>query len=218
MGIKERLIQRNNKINEETGKAGVWHSVSYHSHFTGYAEYYTPKKNGKGDKIQRVYVGEYYRQELSHTQRTLLLLLYAVLFFGGAVACIWGACIPVESNWTWYVNLPEALTLPCIFWTFLALVSYLCAAQEMKKGAYRFAIRGVRTGALLSGICLMSSAAATAVFVSLNQNNYDPRELLSMGLLFAAGLSMLVIHLGERQIQYTVLENDTPQPPSGTIL
>lgn len=218
MGLKERLIQRDNKINEEIGKAGVFHSISYHNHFEGYAEYYVPKKNGKGRKIQHVYVGEYYSQELTRFQRTLLRFFYAVLFLGGAAACMRGACVPVESNRIWYVNLPEALVLPCMFWTFLALLSYLAAAQYMKKGTYRFAVRGIRLGALLTGACLLLSAIATAVFICLHQSNYDLWELLSAGLLFAAALGMFAIYLIERRIPYKVVENDTPPPSGSTIL
>jgi len=203
MGLKERLI---------------WHSISYHNHFEGYAEYYVPKKNGKGKKIQHVYVGEYYSQDLTRLRWVLLRFLYAVLFLGGASAGIWGACIPVESNRIWYVNLPEALVLPCMFWTFLTFIAYLGAVQEMKKGTYRFAIQGIRIGALLTSVCLLLSAIATAAFTFLHQNKYDSQELLSMGLLFAAALVMFAIYLIERQIPYKVRENDTPLPSGSTIL
>lgn len=218
MNLKERLQKREKRISEESGKLSVWHSVSYHKHFEGYVEYYIPKKNGKGRKLQHVYIGEYYHQELTLLQRRLLCFIYIMLFIGGVSACLWGGSISVESNQVWYVNLPEALALPCIFWTFLALLTYLKATRTMKKGSYQFAVRGIRMGTLCSCLCMMFSMLASVVYAFLHGNYYDPQALFSIGLLFASGVEMLTMHLIERRITYTLVENSVPLPPGSAVL
>jgi hypothetical protein len=216
MKLKEMLAQKNQKINLEMGKFNVWHSVSYHNHFSGYAEFYTENDKGK-KKIVRYYAGEYYRQDLKIAARILIRFFYMILFFGGTVACIWGGSIPAESNRIWYVNLPQALALPCIFWTFLSLLSYLPFVKDIKKGAYRFMVRGVRTGSFISACCLFFSASAASIFV-ICQGRRNSLELFIPALFLISGLLFLGIHLTERQVTYTIINNETPDLSGGAVL
>ena len=97
-------------------KRGIWHSKAYHRFFEGYSEFTVPTPNGKGYKIQRVYTGNTYRQDLTKGQRGLLRVLYVVLFVCAVYLFVSCAVLPLPSNSTWYVTLPQAVSLPFLFW------------------------------------------------------------------------------------------------------
>jgi hypothetical protein len=74
-------------------------------------------------------------------------------------------------------------------WRYIVnLLSYLPFVKDIKKGVYRFMVRGVRTGSFIPALFLIS------------------------GLLF------LGIHLTERQITYTIINNETPDLSGGAVL
>lgn len=211
-----RIEQRNKKLNEEAGKMEVWHSMSYHNHFEGYAEYYEPGE--KKDRIRRLYVGEYYRQKLSPVQTVLRRLVYICLFAAASAGCVAGACVPVASNCVWYVNIPQALTIPCVVYALLALVSYVGMPAQTKKGQHRFAVRGVIRGSGYAGTCCLLSAAATALYLALSGEPRN-RAILCCGVMFlAAGICFLTICLLERRVSYEVIENTTKAPAGSVIL
>lgn len=218
MGLKERLLRLDKKRNVEAGKADVWHSTFYHDHFEGYQEYCVPRKNGRGQRLMRVYVGEYYRHTLDAPHQVLLKLLYIVLFLSSAWACLTGGTLPVASNRVWYVNLPQALALPCLFWVFLGLLIYVPAIRPMKKWTYRFASKSLRTGTIVGGSVLLAVAMAHVAFFCAHTENYGSQALQSPILSLLAGLSILAIGLIERRVSYTVEEGDAPVVPEGVIL
>lgn len=213
--MKKRLELRNKKLNEEEGKLEVWHSVFYHRHFDGYAEYYEPGE--RKPKLCRMYVAEYYSQKLPRYQSLLLRLFFACLFAGGLYACVYGACIPVASNGIWYVNLPQAFTLPCAFYGVLTLVSYVCMPTRMERKNYRFAVLGLRRATLLTGFCCLLSAAATTVSLLLSGGQYASQSWKCALLFLIAGMQMLLISLIERRISYEKIKNEAI-PPQGSVV
>lgn len=210
-----RIEERNKRLNEEAGKMEVWHSMSYHNHFDGYAEYYEP--GGGRRRIRRVYVGEYYEQKLSLMKRVLVRLLYIGLFLAGVSAAVFSACIPVASNCVWYVNIPQALTLPCAFYGLLTLVSYVAMPPRIKRSQYRFAVGGLPRAMCLAGCCCLMSAAAASVFAVLGGESFRGLTGQSILLFLAAGVLLLLICLIERRISYDKLKN-TEEAPMGSVL
>lgn len=211
-----KIEQRNKRLNEEAGKLEVWHSLSYHNHFDGYAEYYEPGK--KRAKLCRIYVGEYYRQKLPCLEAVLHRFVYTCLFAGALFCCVTGACIPAASNCIWYVNLPQAITLPCAFYGFLALAAYIGMPEMTKKGHHRFAVQGLRRGTCLTGCSCLISSAATVIFMILGGELHN-RTVLQCGILFAAaGVGFLTICLIERKVSYDIIENKAIAPAGSVLL
>ncbi len=206
----------NKKLNEEAGKLEVWHSTSYHRHFDGYAEYY--QTDEKGRKLCHLYIGEYYRQNLPIQWSVLIRAVYLGLFSGGLFACIFGACIPVESNCTWYVNLSQAAALPCAFYGFGALICYVCMPVKMKRGRYRFAVKGLERGSFLTGCCCIFSSAATMIFIGSHLKTCEAETYKSAYLFLAAGIQMLLIRMIESRVPYETVKNNVVLPEESVIL
>ncbi|MCC8027936.1 MAG: hypothetical protein LIP16_21840 [Clostridium sp.] len=218
MRIKERLKRKYRIINEETEKIGVWHSISYHNHFDGYAEYRIPGRNGKPGRIRRLYVAEYYGQELKPFQRIGLRLLYGGLFLGGAGSCMHAACLPVESNRSWYVNLPQALALPCLFWLLTALLCYIVSPCKIQRRRYKFILGGMGKGAFFSGILMVLTAGSTLIYGCRHLENSGLHTGFTAGLFLMAGLQILALYFIEGKIEYQVIENEVSEPPGSVVL
>ena len=216
MEWKEWAKRRNEKMNIEAGKMGVWHSTFYHNHFEGYAETY--EKKGKRRKITHVYVGEYYRQNVVPAVRILVRILYLILFLGGAASCLYAGCLPAATNSAWYAVLPQSQALPALFWLFLALAAYLPPAKMIRKRTYKFAVGGIKKASLLSGMFMLLSAVSPLICYFYDRGNWGKFVQKSMLLFLAAGIQLLLIAIVESRISYEVVRNETPVPENSVVL
>lgn len=194
-------------------KRGIWHSKAYHRFFEGYSESTIPTPDGKGYRIQRVYTGNTYRQDLTTGQRILLRVLYVGLFLCAVYLFVSGAVLPLPSNSTWYVTLPQAVSLPFMFWIVIAFVAYLPAEREMTIYGYRSSSLALQKATLGAAICLGLTALATLAFSILNPTD-EPQSVLGCALrFFAGGLISLGMNWIERKVKYLIIpgQNNPPE-------
>lgn len=196
-------------------RRGFLHSKAYHKHFEGYTEVRVPKPNGKGTRIERVYTSDYYRQDLTKHQRIVLRLLYAVLFMCAVYLYVTSATLPIAINSTWYVALPEAVSIPFLFWILVAFLLYLLAAQDMTISDYRSSSQSLLKATMGAAICLGACAMVTLFFLALNPSD-EPLQVALCGVKYAIG-SLLVFTMNriERRIPYLKVLNPTPHPENG---
>ena len=193
-------------------KRGIWHSKAYHRFFEGYTEFRVPNPNGKGYTIQRVYTGNYYRQDLTKSQRVLLRLMYVVLFLCIVYFFVSSAILPVLSNSTWYVALTQAVSIVFLFWTVIAFISYLPAGQDMTINAYRSSSLALHTATLGSAVSLVVVALATIFFILLNQSENPQVEVLCAARYIAGGLLALLMHEIEKRVNYLIISSQNKPP------
>jgi archaellum biogenesis protein FlaJ (TadC family) len=198
--------------NSEDGRSGSSHSKAYHRHFEGYSEITVPKRNGKGTRIQRIYTGNYFRQDLSERQRILIRVLYVALFLCIAFLYASSAIQPLTINSTWYVVLPQAASVPFLFWILVAFLSYLPAERDMKIADYRSSSLYLLKAAMGSVICLGITASATLVSIMLNPSDESPRAMLCAGKYIVAGLIALAMYRIERKVSYLTTPNQHLPP------
>ena len=170
MGLRDQLRNSLQKDNKQ-GKPGTWHSKAYHRFFEGYSEVSVPRPNGKGTVIQRIYTGNYYRQDLTNGQRILIRILFAVLFLCIAYLFVSSATLPLASNSTWYVVLTQVVSIPFLFWIVIAFFSYLPAGRDLTIDGYRSSSLALKKATLGAAISLGMVALATLVFMFLNPSN-----------------------------------------------
>jgi hypothetical protein len=204
------------KKDAKQDKPGTWHSKAYHRFFEGYSEITVPKPNGKGYRIQRIYTGNYYRQDLTKGQRILLRGLYIILFL--CIAYLFGssAILPVASNSTWYVILTQVVSIPFLFWILIAFFSYLPAERDMTIADYRSSSLSLQKAALGSAISLGIATLVTLVFMLLNLSNEPLLELLCAVKYLAGGLIALSVNRIERKVNYLIIPSQTPIPVDAT--
>jgi archaellum biogenesis protein FlaJ (TadC family) len=211
LGLRDQLrksIQKDGKPD----KRGAWHSKAYHRFFEGYSEITVPKPDGKGYRIQRIYTGNYYRQDLTNGQRLLLRGLYVALFLGIAYLFVSNAVLPLASNSTWYVILTQVVSIPFLFWILIAFFFYLPAGRDMTVADYRSSSLALKKAALGSAISLGIIALATLVFMLLNLSDEPLLELLCAVKYLAGGLMALSMNWIERKMNYLIIPS--PNKPS----
>lgn len=223
-GISTRLLERDRKLSlrnqlrgnlekeGDQGKRGVWHSKAYHRYFEGYSEITVPKSNGKGTRIQRIYTGNYYRQELSKGQRIVLRILYIALFLGIAYLFVSSAILPLASNTTWYVVLPQAASIPVIFWIAIALFSYLPARRDMTIHEFRSSSLSLQKAALGSAVSLGITSITALIFMILEQSNESFGILLCVVKYLVGGSMALIINRIEGKVNYLYIPSQNSHP------
>lgn len=189
----------------EQSKGGVSHSKAYHRFFEGYSEFTAPKPDGKGTRIQRIYTGDYYRQDLTKAQRILLRVLYVALFLGAAYLFVSSAILPLASNSTWYVVLTQVASLPFLFWIVIAFVSYLPASRDMTIHEYRTSSLALQKATLGAAVSLGLAAVTTSVFALLNPSAGSAAQLLCAVKYLAGGLLALSMNGVEKKVGYLVI-------------
>jgi archaellum biogenesis protein FlaJ (TadC family) len=215
LGEKDRLRDSLRKDGKQ-GKRGTWHSKAYHRFFEGYSEISVPHPNGKGTSIQRVYIGNYYRQNLTKSLRILLRMLYLVLFLCITYLYTSSAILPLMINSTWYVVLPQAASVVFLFWTLIAFFFYMPAEKDMKITDYRSSSLSLLKASEGSAICLGATALAVLIFVLISPSGESHNELLCAGKYLVAGLTALAIYLIEKKVSYLKIPNQIV-PPDNSV-
>jgi hypothetical protein len=214
LGLRDQLRESLQKGNNHGGR-GTWHSKAYHRFFEEYSEVSVPKPNGKGYTIQRVYTGNYYRQDLTGGRRLLLRGLYVALFLCIAYLFISTAVLPVTSNATWYVVLTQVVSIPFLFWILIAFSSYLPAERDMTIADYRSSSLSLQKATFCSAISLGIAALVTLVFMLLNLSNAPLLELLCAGKYLGCGLLALLMNRVEKKVNYLVIPSPNKPPVDG---
>ncbi len=215
MSLKDRL---HDSMRQDNGKSkdGFSHSKAYHRYFEGYSETIIPKSNGKGSRIVRVYIGDYFRQNLSPRKRITIRVLYVVLFVCAAVFYISSAVQPLTINSTWYVVLPEAISLLFLSWILLTFLSYIPAERDMTIEGYRSSSLSLLKATLGSATCLGIAGLTTLIFIVLNPVDEYLSVLLCSGKFFAAGLFALAMNRIESKVNYLTIPNQNKPFENGS--
>ena len=193
-------------------KSAIKHSKAYHRFFEGYSEYSVMNANGKGTSIQRIYTGNYYRQDLTRGRRILLRAAYLWLFLGALYLFVSSAIQPLASNSTWFVVLPQAVSIPLLFWMVIAFITYMPAGRDMTIDDYRSSSLALKKASLFSAISLGATALATLIFMALNPSDQPLAELLCAAKFLAGGLFVFSIDQVERRLHYLVIPSPNKPP------
>jgi hypothetical protein len=217
LGLRDQLYDSLRK-DDESGGRRTWRSNAYHRFFEGYSEVSVPKPNGKGHTIQRVYTGDYYRQDLTQGQRILIRGSYAALFLFVAYMFISSAILPLAINSTWYVVLPEAVSVPFLFWILIAFLFYLPALKDITIADYRSSSLSLQKATMASAISLGITVFAVVIFTCLNPSNQAELGLLCAMKYAACGTMVLGINRLEKKVNYLVIPSpNTPPVDSAPI-
>lgn len=180
----------------------------YQDYFDQYEEIQALKPDGSGIEIRRVYVGDYYVQDLSLARKILVRVLYVALYLG-AVALYWlGASARVGSNLMWYVVLPQAVAIPFVFWIGWTFLNYIPAMGKMKDWDYRHSTIPLRRASLWATIALTAAALLEALWAALQWRSGGLQALICGACFAGAALLLFLLHWIEGKITYQVQENE----------
>lgn len=137
------------------------HSHSYHRYFENYAEKEVLLPGG-GHTIQRVYVGKYYRADISDEQLRRQKKTVGLLFFGVLASYLAGALTAVVSA----VPFVAICTMPPLVALLLLGISVfyrLTVPREMEIRAFRDSSDNLRRSSMGFILCIAVCFAATLV-------------------------------------------------------
>lgn len=182
---------------------------AYHRHFEGYVEQETCDPATGRKRIQRLYVGPYYRHKLTDKAWKKLKAAYVLLFFWSA------ACLVVQgfssSTNVWYLVVPLALGLLAVVWVGFSVVSYALNGRELEIRQYRDR-ELLKASAMAGVLCFGLLAAGQTAWMILRREVF-PYAILCTALDAAAAAGLYLLYRTERDMAYTKRDNGTQAPP-----
>lgn len=213
MSHKEDIGKSLQKFPEKKNRG--FFSKAYHRFFRGYSEIAVPGKGGKGTRIERIYTGDYYRQDLDRKNKILFRVVYVVFFVCSLLLFVCGAIYPHRINTTIYVTIPQAIGVGFLFWIFIIFYNYLPASEEMTIAEYTRSSRYLLVASLGATITLVALALASILFIILNPSGeLFPLLLIVLEYLLAATFT-LGINLLEKRIKYISYPSENKAPEEG---
>lgn len=189
------------------GGAGQDRSANlYGNFFEGYIEEYVPRRNGRGRRIVRTYVGKYYSPDQSQRRFGVTKVLYVLLYLIGAGLFV-SSLIQPEIPFSALLVIPQAAALCVMLWSLTAFGAYLPAGVKMTVGEYRRASPALIRSSKWLAICYLACAVCEVLFVLLISAQHAPVLLLSaLRLLIAAAFPFAVFRMELAQ-EYHQVDN-----------
>ena len=207
-----RFWQRVNDYGNDETRDPFSHSGAYHRHFQGYAEQRVPRENGKGVRIERIYVADYYRYDESDGTWWLKKLLYAILFISAAGAVILSDSRPADINRIPAVGIAQILAFLPMIYLLYRLILQMTAPRQMTIGERDAVTAGFRKAALLCGVYLLAMAAAMPIEKRLVLGTLNRSDAIAIALTAVGGALTLVLFAMEKARKLTRVPNEAVAP------
>lgn len=193
-----------------------YHSRSYHKFFEDWAEKKVYDINGKL-RVERVYVGKYYRSPLSAKHRMIQRGIYVLLYILSVALFILGGTKDIPAN---HSLIPSIFVAICIFplaMLLSPLLRNLTAPKEMIIRQYRASsLDLIRVSGIAAG-ALTITAIASLLFLITNSSSAWETVICALRYLFAAGF-LLALNRLEQRVNYEVLPPRASRPEQSTII
>lgn len=198
-----RAVKRLASERDSEWEGFITHSTMYHRVFEGYSERQVPRENGKGARIERVYVGDHYVRRGGAKALRRAKLLYAGLYLAAAVGAGLAFTCPTGYNSVWYGVVPMFTLIVMLLVSAANLLSCLTAPEQMQ--IYHFNCFGkLITSSLYLGMLAAVYALLAPVYCILT-GVWTGGVTACLCALAAAAL-FFVIFAVERRAEYTTLE------------
>lgn len=182
---------------------------AYHRHFEGYVEQEVCDPATGRKRIQRLYVGPYYRHKLTDKAWKKLKAAYIVLFLWAA------ACLAVQgfspSTNVWYLVVPLALGVLAVVWLGFSVFSYALNGRELEIRQYRDR-ETLKASAMAGVLCFGLLTAGQTAWMILRREPF-PYGILCAALDASAAAGLYLLYRTERDMAYTKRDSGTQAPP-----
>ncbi len=206
MGIKEKLLVKANRVDARLEeKSSSWHSGYYHRYFEGWTEIPETTPSGKV-RIKRVYTGEYYKADMSKTERYVHKMFCSLLVLLSLMLYVRAGLMALASNTVWYVVFPEVLALCGNIFLVWFLIAKLTSPVMLKIREYRESTKNLKLAALLQAVFLGLSAVTTAIHCFLSGG--EAGELVAAALFLLAAAAAFGVYLKEKKTGYLRVANE----------
>lgn len=195
------------KMGSSTGN-GIHHSESYHSFFEGYSECRVPRKNGKGTKIKRIYIREYYQQNLPAGKQVILRISYFVLYLLAVFCFVFSSSLNTAANSTWYSAIAQCLSAITCVTLFIVLLLYLFSCRRLTIGQYRSSSIAFQKNTFWAALAYFFHMTANGIYMLSHYSLMIIDDWLNLFALAAGTLILFGMNRIEKKITYITLENN----------
>lgn len=168
------------------------HSNSYHNFFQGYAEQKVPKSNGRGNKIERIYVADYYKYQETELVWYLKKIVNFVLYLIAALGVIYADTRSLQINNIFVLGIMQTLSSVPFIYLLYMLIWNVTAPRRMTIGEVKSSSTGFRRAAFSNGVWLLLVAIVEMVVkwlfignMSLEEWRVIALKIISSGVLFS---------------------------------
>ena len=189
------------------------HSHAYHSYFQGYAEQRVPRENGKGTRIQRIYVADYYRYEEPDQVWRRRKLVCAGACAAAAACVLYADSRPVAMNRISAIGVAQMLTVAAMVYLLYHLVLRLAVPRVMTIGQ-RDETERFSQAAMLCGIGVLVVSAVMPAASMIAGNAVNLTGWVFVGLRAIGGALLVLLAFKEKHRTLTRIPNEN-QTPTG---
>jgi hypothetical protein len=208
--MKKRLDREDKR---EQGIFKAWHSHFYHSYFEGYTEY--KRKDSKGKmRLERVYTGKYYIQNLEKWKSLLVRIIYCIFYVIAIAAFLCATTLPSPVNFCVYVNAITAVVCIIMFVNILALINYLTCGHKMKIREYKSGPDKIKKMAKIGIIANVISMVAAIVYI-IFIHTFDVEDIKLLCYHLISIISIFAVFFIESKIEYFTEENENEPEHDG---
>lgn len=207
-----RFRQRVNDYGNDETRDPFSHSGSYHRHFQGYAEQLVPRENGRGSRIERTYVADYYKYEESDAAWRRKKLGYTVLFVLMAAVSVLADSRPASINRIPAVGIAQLLSYIPLIYLLYKLILQVSAPRRMTIGERDSSAAGFRKAALIYAAAVLAIAIAMPAETWVASQAAEPSDWAVIGLKFLSGALAFLLYFMEKARKLERVPNKTPVP------
>ena len=190
--------------------AKQYHSRSYHRYFENYAEKEVLKPGG-GYEIQRVYVGNYYKADLTDSENRRSKLTILILYLLTLTGYFAGGLLSAVSA-TAGVAIATMPALIAVLFLAVSVFYRLAAPREMEIRQYRDSSQVLVWRALACAVCLGLCLAATAAGCFAIPGYPLTKHVPSLVLYALALACVVLLYLREKHTAYLTLPPRQERP------
>ena len=183
------------------------HSRAYHKYFKGYAERRVPKPGGKGYKIERKYIGEYYRYDETDKMWIIKKVLYGIIFLAAVACIIVAGVLRSEINSFKVISAGQAVSVVVVLYMLYRLVLNLSAKRLMTIGNYEVSVPSLKKAALICAICCFTITLVMFLYKLIATKTLTGVDWLVLVLEALGGVLFLTIFIIERLRTFETVEN-----------
>ena len=210
--------QRVNDYGNDETRDPFSHSSSYHRHFQGYAEQRIPRENGKGTRIERVYVADNYKYEETDATWRWKKMSYIVLFVLTAAVSVFADTRPVAINRLPAVGIVQILSFIPLTYLLYKLILQVFSPRQMTIGERDSSATGFRKAALIYGVVILVIAIAMPVEKWIVFQTIELSDWALIGLKFFGSALSFLLYFMERARTLKKVSNGTSVPGEANVI
>lgn len=208
----KRFWQRVNDYGNDETRDPFSHSGSYHRHFQGWAERKVPREDGKGTRIERVYVADYSRYEESDAAWKSKKLILLVLFLLTAALSVLADTREALVNHIPAIGIAQILSfLPMIYFLY-RLILQLAAPRNMTIGQRDGAVNAFRKASLLYAAVLSALTVAMPIAAIFTMKSITGADWMATGLKLLSAAAAFLLFFTEKRRKLIRVPNGNTAP------